>query len=105
YFSHFRSRVTDHDWDVIKVIASLCDPDHDMWANSNDIRSTMKRLDYKTEGWRISKSIGDLKHAGLIEARDAGNQATYRIPVGLFQIWLKQVVTSLLVSRDLQRED
>jgi hypothetical protein len=105
YFSHLRSRISEHDWDVVKIIAYVTDPDQKPWVNSDEIRSAMKRFNNSTEGWRISKSIGDLKHAGIIEAQDSHNQAAYRIPVGLFHMWLRQVVTHLTVSRDLERED
>lgn len=104
YFSHLRSRASDHDWDILKIIAYITDADKP-WVTSDEIRNAMKRFGFNTEGWRISKSIGDLRHAGIIEATETHHQAMYRIPIGLFHLWLRQIVTHLTVSRDLQRED
>jgi GTP diphosphokinase / guanosine-3',5'-bis(diphosphate) 3'-diphosphatase len=104
YFSHLSSRVSKQDWEILKIIAYITDQER-VWATSEAIRSELKRHGYKVERMQIAKSIGDLRHAGIIEAKEAHNHAMYRIPIGLLHIWLRQKATNLLVSRDLQTED
>lgn len=104
YFNHFINRTDDHSWETVKLIAFKSET-HDHWLTRDEIRDALAEYGYDTAGKLLSKSIGDLYHAGIIEARNNHRQPEYRIPVGLFRIWLRQVVTHPVISRDIQRKD
>lgn len=104
YFSHYRSLTDEQSWDTLKILAFLTDEEHP-WATSDEIRQGLTRFGHERDSWMIAKSIGDLVHSGIIEARDVQRHAAYRIPVGMFRKWLRQVVTHPIVSRDIQRRD
>ncbi|MCU0496083.1 MAG: AAA family ATPase [Anaerolineae bacterium] len=104
YFSHYRHRVSEFDWDILKVIAYITEEKRD-GVTSDQIRDALKRYGYQLEGWSLPKSLGDLKQTGLIEASEHQQKALYRIPIGLFHQWLRRVVTHVSISQDLQREN
>lgn len=106
YFSHYRGITDGRSWDTLKILAYITDEDDHLWATSDEIRQGLKKFGHNIEGWAIAKSIGDLLHAGIIEARDVQSQhAAYRIPIGMLRLWLRQVVTHPIISRDIQRKE
>ena len=104
YFSHFNNRTDEHSWDTLKIIAYIS-KDDEAWVSRDEVRAAMENYGYPSEGMLVSKSIGDLFHAGILEGSNLQGQAIYRIPIGLFRIWLRQVVTHPVVSRDIRRQD
>jgi (p)ppGpp synthase/HD superfamily hydrolase/energy-coupling factor transporter ATP-binding protein EcfA2 len=106
YFSHLIIRINKPDWEPLKMIAYLTDVDRDKgWVTSEEVRQSLQKFGYNSDRLYIARSINDLRNAGIIEAKESQTQAMYRLPIGLFHIWLKQVVTNLAVSRDLQGEN
>ncbi len=96
YFNHYRGH-TDHlNWETLKTIAYLAGDDNG-WVEGNAIREALAHIEQSSH--LISNALGDLYRAGIIESRNEPQRTLYRIPVGLFQLWLKQG-THPLVNRD-----
>lgn len=102
YFNHYRSHTDEFSWEVLKIMA-YASPDNHKWLTRDEIRDAMISYGHVIDNKLLSKWIGDLIRADIIESRHTQSQALYRIPVGLFRIWLRQVVTHPIVSKDLQQ--
>lgn len=103
YFSHYRSLTDAASWDTLKILAFLTDDDHP-WATSDEIREEMRRFGHERDRWAVAKSLNDLLHTEIIEARHSV-PVSYRISVMMFRKWLRKVVTHPIVSRDIQRRE
>ncbi|MBC7869607.1 MAG: AAA family ATPase, partial [Chitinophagaceae bacterium] len=102
YFSHYRSRVDEFTWTVLRTLSDLSDTSF-AWVTTDEIRSAMERYGAQLHRWQIADSIGELKRAGFIDARDTAGRVAYRVTIKLFHIWLRWQTTTP-VLRDLQRE-
>ncbi|MDX2078828.1 MAG: ATP-binding protein [bacterium] len=101
YFNHFHNRVENLINNVLKCVALLANDDENQWVERDKIQETA--LEWQL-GNRISisESIGALYQAGIIEAQKINTKVAYRIPIKLFQFWLRQS-THPLIKSDIQR--
>lgn len=101
YFHHFHNPDSALINDVLKCIAFLGDDADNLWVEREHIQEAA--LEWQI-GNRISisESIGHLYQAGIIEAQQTSNKVTYRIPIKLFQFWLRQG-THPLIRSDIQQ--
>lgn len=104
YFSHYQQRLSDDDWDILKIIAMIEEKTHD-WISREMLQEEMVHYGLNLESWRIRQGIGTLYKSGILTTYSENNQAYYRIQVGLFRKWLSLVLTDRSVRMDLQRED
>jgi AAA+ ATPase superfamily predicted ATPase len=107
FFSHYQSSVGKTEWEVLEVIAYKTETEKTdkIWISGDEIREQVERYHPTIDRKLVSKSLGELRNAGLIVAQDIQGQAAYRIPVGLFHQWLREVVTSHIVRQNEQREE
>ena len=103
YFSHFRSSLDHHGWATLKTIAYISG-DEKTWVTRDQICTAMEQYGYSTDRWVLAESISELYRAGIIEPRNLQGQVSYRIPIVLFQFWLRQQ-THPLISKEMQRGD
>jgi len=102
YFNHFYSLMESLTNNVLKCVALIADDDNTPWVAREKIQETA--LEWQL-GSRISisESIGSLYQSGIIEAQKMNNCVFYRIPIKLFQFWLRQRSTHPLIKSDIQR--
>lgn len=103
YFSHFTGRTDAFALNILKVMASLSE-ENDDWLSRDMIRDAMADLWDTESHLQFSHAIGHLYQDGLIEVKNFQGAVKYRIPIPLFQYWLRQR-THPLVRRDMQRVD
>jgi (p)ppGpp synthase/HD superfamily hydrolase len=103
YFHHFHNQETPLCNDVLKCIAFLADDEH-QWVERETIQEAALEWQIGNR-MSIAESIGILYQAGIIEARTHNNtKSTYRIPIKLFQFWLRQG-THPLIRSDMQKHE
>lgn len=105
YFNHFYSRIDDHAFATLKIIAYTAETPQN-WVSSDRIRQEMEHHKYESDSWKVSLSISNLLNADILDVKqNPQGQALYRIQIGLFQMWLRQITTQPFVRRDLQRDE
>ena len=101
YFSHFQSEIDEFTLNVLKCIAYLS-AENNQWIDRQGIHDAMEEFWEVGEHMQLSQSIGNLYQSGVIEVQNMQGVAKYRIPIKLFQFWLRQR-THPLVVRDMQK--
>lgn len=101
YFNHFHNRIDALTNNVLKCVALLANDEDNQWVERDKIQETALEWQLGTR-IGISESIGTLYQSGIIEAQKMNTKVTYRIPIKLFQFWLRQG-THPLIKSDNQR--
>jgi GTP pyrophosphokinase len=101
YFNHFHNRIDALTNNVLKCVALLANDEDNQWVQRDQIQETALEWQLGTR-INISESIGTLYQAGIIEAQKMNTKVAYRIPIKLFQFWLRQG-THPLIKSDIQR--
>ncbi len=104
YFNHLLNHQDTLSYDTLRFISRICD-EETPWVSRDEIQAVMKKNGYGYDGKVISKLIGDLNRATILESKIHNQQAVYRIQIGIFYRWLREKATHILVDVDIRRED